>query len=186
MQLLRAAVAARGALCHDSRSVRALLILLVPLADLYLLVLAGRLLGAWPVLGFVLASAVVGGWLARREGRRVLRGFQEARDAGRAPPEGLLSAGLVAMAGLLMVLPGPVSTLGGIALLSPPVRRGLSRLAGRWFEARVLAGAARVRLDSRDPRNPGGPGARGSRPDRRDVVDVIDVASADESRDRRG
>lgn len=115
------------------------LLFLLPLVDLYLLVVIGRHIGVWPVLGFVLASAFLGGRLARREGRRVIRDLQDARREGVEPREGLLSAGLLAGAGVLLVLPGVMSTLAGLALLVPAVRRLISRASHGWVEARMAA-----------------------------------------------
>ena len=114
-----------------------LVLLLVPVIDLVLLVVAGRSLGVWPVLGFVAASGIVGGALARREGRRVMRRMQEARAAGAVSAEGMVGGVLVTAAGMLMAWPGPITTVAGAALLVPPVRRGLGALARRWVERRI-------------------------------------------------
>jgi UPF0716 protein FxsA len=128
-----------------------LLVLLLPLADVYLLVVIARHIGTWPVLAFVLASAMLGGRLARSEGRRVLGDLQTARREGAQPREGLLSAGLLAVAGVLLVLPGVMSTLAGLALLMPPVRRLIGRAARGWVETRMAAFAV-------DPRAGASPG----------------------------
>jgi UPF0716 protein FxsA len=114
-----------------------LLVLAAPFLDLVLLVVVAHHVGAWPVIGFVVVSALAGGRLAKREGHRVLRDLEEARSAGQVPREGLLSAALLALAGVLLVVPGLVSSLGGFALLVPAMRRFLSRKARRWFEKRV-------------------------------------------------
>jgi UPF0716 protein FxsA len=122
------------------RSVRLFLFLLLlaaPFLDLVLLVLVAHHVGAWPVIGFVVLSALAGGRLAKRQGHRVLRDLEEARSAGQVPREGLLSAALLALAGVFLVVPGLVSTLFGVALLVPAVRRLLSGKARRWFERRV-------------------------------------------------
>ena len=134
-----------------------LLLLLVPIVDLYLLVVIARHVGGWPVLGFVLASAILGGRLARREGHRVLGDLQAARRDGQEPREGLLAAGLLAVAGILLVVPGVMSTLAGLALLLPATRRLVGRVAHGWVEARLAALAI-------DPRAMAGQ-ARQARPD---------------------
>ncbi len=123
----------------DVRRLLFLLALLLPLADVYLLVVIARHIGGWPVLAFVLASAILGGRLARSEGRRVLADLQTARRDGAQPREGLLSAGLLALAGVLLVLPGVMSTVAGLALLIPPVRRLIGRATRGWVETRMAA-----------------------------------------------
>src|SRR5690606_30819736 len=116
------------------RGVLLLLLLVVPFVEIYRLVVGGRWLGPWPVVGFLFASLVIGGALARREGRRIARGMAEARRAGEAPSEGMVGALLAAVAGALLAWPGPLTTAAGLALLVPPVRRLLGRAAGRWVE----------------------------------------------------
>jgi UPF0716 family protein affecting phage T7 exclusion len=138
---IRERVASRVRMCQGSWTVRLsllFLVLLAPVADLLLLFVIAQFVGGWPVLGFVVASALLGGRLAQREGRRVLREFDDARRAGQAPREGLLSAGLLALAGVLLVLPGVVSSLAGLALLVPALRRLLGRIARRWFERHLI------------------------------------------------
>lgn len=131
---------------------RFLLLLSLPVVELVLLVSAGRQVGGWAVLGFLLASAMVGGWLARWQGRRILRDLA-ARQRGRAPlgereqlgrPEGMVSAAMVSIAGVLLIVPGFLSTAAGLALLLPPVRRALARRARGWFERTIVARAGIV------------------------------------------
>lgn len=144
----------------DFRGVPILLLVLVPVLDVVLLFVAARYVGGWPVLGFVLASAVIGGWLARRAGGRIAAGVMEARRTGRPPQEGMAHAALATAAGASMAWPGVITTVAGLALLAPPVRRLLAAVASRWVERR-LAGVMTV-VGSRD--NDDGT--------RRDVIDI--------------
>ncbi|HKE18059.1 MAG TPA: FxsA family protein [Kofleriaceae bacterium] len=147
-----------------------LLLLAAPVLDLFLLIVIGRHIGVWPVVAFVVASGFLGGRLARHQGRRVVRDLEAARRAGQVPREGLLSAGLLSLAGVLLVVPGAVSTLCGLALLVPAARRLLSRWARGWFERRlgVVAAPAGDPLDS--PAE-----LRGSRPGPAGSGQVIDI-----------
>ncbi|HLU66497.1 MAG TPA: FxsA family protein [Kofleriaceae bacterium] len=152
-----------------------LLLLVVPFVEIYLLVVAGRWLGPWPVVGFLFASLVIGGSLARREGRRIARGMAEARRAGEAPSEGMVGALLAAVAGALLAWPGPLTTAAGLALLVPPVRRLLGRAAGRWVERRMSAMTIAFPGAGWPPGGgagrPGGPGPHG---------DIIDIEPGEE------
>ena len=149
------AVASRARLWQGSGV--PLVLLLVPVIDLVLLVVVGRSLGVWPVLGFVAASGIIGGALARREGGRVMRRMQEARAAGAVSAEGMVGGVLVTAAGMLMAWPGPITTIAGVALLVPPVRRGLAALARRWVERRI-EGMIAMPLGGMGGFGAGGPG----------------------------
>ncbi|PRW65324.1 FxsA family protein [Actinopolyspora mortivallis] len=98
-------------------------LLLVGVAvEVGVLVLVGQAIGALPTLGLLLAGALFGSWLLRREGRRTLREFSEAARL-RRPPEREISDGMfVGVAALLILLPGLVSDLLGLLLLFPPTR----------------------------------------------------------------
>lgn len=133
-----------------------LLFTLVPLLEAYLLVTLGSLLGFWPTVGIVLVTGVVGGFLAKREGLRVFRQWNEALAQGRLPEEGLVGGLLVLVGGVLLVTPGVLTDITGVALMIPQSRRFVGKHVQRYFERRIAAGAAttttRVRVDMGDGR----------------------------------
>jgi UPF0716 protein FxsA len=122
----------------------AFLLLLLPFVELFLLLRLGEALGALPVLGLLLASAVLGTQLARSQGARVLRQMQAALARGETPGEGMLSAGLVVAGGVLLVVPGVVTDVLGLALLLPPTRRWVAARLRRGMEQRMRAGTLHV------------------------------------------
>jgi len=121
-----------------------LLLVAVPLVDLWLLLRVGQSIGFWPTLGLVVVAGAVGTLAVRVEGMRVLRAWQAALAAGRAPEEGVLSGVLVLLGAALLVTPGVVTDLVGLALLLPPTRRLAASLLGRWLRRQVASGRVRV------------------------------------------
>lgn len=124
-------------------AVLALVFLVVPLVELYLLIQVGEVIGAWPTVGLLLLSAVVGGWLVRREGRRAWGALSTALQSGRMPARELADAGLVLVGGVLMVAPGFVTDVVGILLILPltrPVAR--AALTGMVTRRLLAAGGA--------------------------------------------
>lgn len=121
---------------------RVLVALAVYLAvEITVLVLVGQAIGFWGLLGVLVLSAVVGAWALRHEGRRSLVDLGRAARSGR-PAEAEVADGMyVALAGVLLVVPGLLSTLAALVLLVPPVRRALSRRAA---DRAVRAGSARM------------------------------------------
>ncbi len=144
-----------------------LLFTIVPLLELYLLLLLGELMGFWPTVGLVLLTGVVGAWLAKSEGLRVFRKWQAALAEGRMPEEGVLGGLLVLVGGVLLVTPGVLTDVTGLLLLLPPSRRLIARGVQAHFEKRIQDGTVRVvqfhemRVDPFAERRPGG-----------DVIDV--------------
>lgn len=121
---------------------RVLVALAVYLAvEITVLVLVGQAVGFWGLLGVLVLSAVVGAWALRHEGRRSLVELGRAARSGR-PAEAEVADGMyIALAGVLLVVPGLLSTVAALVLLVPPVRRALARRAAARA---VRAGSARM------------------------------------------
>jgi UPF0716 protein FxsA len=121
-----------------------LLFAAVPLVDLWLLLRLARALGPWATLALIVVTSLLGAWLARREGLRVLRAWQRAVAEGRMPEEGLISAGLVLVGGVLLITPGVITDAAGLALLVPPVRRLAASGVRWWIRRRMKDGTIHV------------------------------------------
>lgn len=111
----------------------AIIFFVVPVVELYLLLLLGDLLGFWPTLAVVLATALVGAWLAKREGWRALRRWRASLGEGRMPQEGVLGGLLLLVGGVLLVTPGVMTDLVGLALLVPRSRAAIAD----WLRPRI-------------------------------------------------
>lgn len=99
-----------------------LLFTVVPLLELYLLIKVGSRLGAGFTVVLIALTGGLGALLARMQGFRVLVQIRERLAQGRLPADELLSGGLVLAGGLLLVTPGLLTDVVGLALLLPFVR----------------------------------------------------------------
>lgn len=167
-----------------------LLFTVVPVVELYLLITIGQNVGAGPTIALVLGTGLVGAWLAKREGGRVLRSWQESMALGQTPKEGVISSVLVLLGGVLLVTPGVVTDVTGLLLLLPWTRRLVAnavrkRLEQRFSVQQLVAHPSMFGMG--DPRlfdmggmgDPAGP--RGPVID----VDVVEAPAADDDRGAR-
>ena len=124
-----------------------LVFIVVPLAELYVILQVGEALGA-PLTVFLLAlDSVVGSLLLRSQGRAVWARFSEAMAAGRMPHQEVLDGVLVIFGGAFLITPGFLTDIVGLLLLLPPTRavarRTVTGLAKRNFVVRMVSfGAA--------------------------------------------
>lgn len=118
----------------------ALMFILVPILELAVIIQVGGAIGVLNTIGLLLLSGVLGGWLMKREGLGVVRRIQAAMSAGRVPGAELVDAFLILFGGALMLTPGFVSDIVGMALLLPPVRAVVRGSLRRRFSARVVGG----------------------------------------------
>lgn len=107
----------------------AVVFVVVPLVELFVLIQVGQVIGVWWTIGLLILMSVAGGWLMKREGVGVYRRIREAVAAGRVPGKELADAFLILLGGALMLTPGFVTDAFGIALLLPPVRAVVRRVA---------------------------------------------------------
>ncbi len=153
--------------------------------EITLLVLVGQAIGFLGLIGLLILSAVIGAWALKHEGRRSLTDLGNAVRSGR-PAEAEVAGGMyVALAGVLLVVPGMLSTLAALVLLVPPVRRALAQRAAARA---VRAGSARmgptitvVGAGAPAGRGPWGPGPSGGDPWHGRVIEghVVEPAEHD-------
>jgi len=115
-----------------------LLFTVVPLVELALLLWIGAHTSWWFTLGLVVFTGVAGAWLARHEGVRCLRRFQQELAAGKLPADPLLDGLMILLAGALLVTPGVLTDTLGFALLLPPLRRLVRERVKRRIQTRVF------------------------------------------------
>ena len=89
--------------------VLALLFVVVPVVEIYVLIQVGQVIGAWWTVLLLIADGVLGGWLVRREGGRAWKALREALESGRMPARELADGGLILVGGTLLLTPGFVS-----------------------------------------------------------------------------
>ncbi len=104
-----------------------LLFLVVPLAEIYLLIQAGGAIGALNTVALVVLTAVAGAWLLRLQGLATLRRVQQSLDQGELPETALVEGVLLLLAGALLLTPGFITDVFGFALLVPASRMALAR-----------------------------------------------------------
>ena len=115
----------------------ALLFLVVPFVELFVLIQVGQAIGALPTIALLVAVSVVGAWLVKREGLGVARRAQEQIREGHVPTTELVDGVLVLFAGALLVTPGFFTDVFGVLLLLPPVRAWLRTQARRRIAKRA-------------------------------------------------
>jgi UPF0716 protein FxsA len=117
--------------------------ILVSVVEVWLLTLVGERIGLVPTLAILVAEALVGAWLLRREGSKAWRALIDAYGTGRMPTGQLADAALVLVGGIMLILPGFFTDLIGLVFLLPWTRP----LARRAIGFLVARHAARSGLD---------------------------------------
>jgi len=127
---------------------------LLALAELGVFLAVAAWIGlGWTILA-TLATGALGWALLARQGTRALTELRERARTRSSAGRELGNAGLVAVGGLLMVLPGFLSDLIGLLFLLPVTRRPARALLARAVLSRLpdgIRGPVRVRSDRAAP-----------------------------------
>src|SRR5579871_6139763 len=94
----------------------------MPIIEIAVAVKVADVIGGWNTIGLLVATSIIGAILVRHEGFLVMQSIRRQLDRGRMPGRELVDGALVLTGGVLMVVPGFVTDVIGLALLFPPTR----------------------------------------------------------------
>jgi UPF0716 protein FxsA len=114
----------------------------IPAVELFLIIRVGHWLGAWDTAALILATGLLGGWLARQQGLAAWRQIRDGLRRGILPAAELFDGFLVLMGGALLITPGFLTDTVGFALMVPWMRRRLADWVRRRVGVQLTGGAA--------------------------------------------
>lgn len=112
-----------------------ILFIALPIAELWLLIKIGGEIGILPTLALLVVDSIVGASLARSQSRAAWERFNEALAQGRVPGKEVFDGAMIILGGALLLTPGFITDVFGLAFLIPPsralVRKSMTRLVRR-------------------------------------------------------
>lgn len=122
-----------------------LIFLIVPVIEIYLIIKVGQVLGGVATVSVLLAMSLLGAWLMRHQGGRVIGQIRDELAQGRLPAAQLLDGALIFIGGVLLTTPGFFTDFLGIFFLIPATRRVIKMWLGLWLQAKIARGGFVVR-----------------------------------------
>lgn len=123
---------------------------LIPFVEIYLLIKIGAQVGAFNTIVIVILTGLLGASLARLEGIKTMTKVRDSLNRGDLPAEEMLDAMLIFVAGIVLLTPGFLTDLTGLALLVPRARnwfkRWLRRKFDEWLEKTNGRGGMSIRF----------------------------------------
>ena len=99
-----------------------LLFIVLPIAEIYVIIKVGEAIGVWPTIALLILDGFLGAALLRHQGRAAWRRFNEALAAGRVPAREVFDGAMVIVGGAFLLAPGFITDVIGLLLLLPPSR----------------------------------------------------------------
>ena len=100
-----------------------LTIILVPVIEIYLLIKIGSLIGAITTILLIFSTAIIGIYYAKYEGLNTLKSGFAQLSKNETPAYEVISGAAIALAALLLIIPGFVTDLIGFLLIFPFTRK---------------------------------------------------------------
>jgi UPF0716 protein FxsA len=116
-----------------------LALLVVPVAEITVIVAVGKVIGGWQTLALLLLESALGAYLVKHEGRRAWRALMGALRTGQMPGRELADAALVLIGGTLLLTPGFLTDIVGFFFILPFTRP----ITRRWLQGVVERRLAR-------------------------------------------
>lgn len=121
-----------------------LLFVLLPAADLALLLYLGTRIGLYSTLLIIVVTGFAGAILYRTQSWYTVRRTQQALQAGRVPDNEIIDGIFILAGAALLVTPGLITDLLGFMALLPITRRFLKGMAKRWLKKQMDNGTITV------------------------------------------
>lgn len=121
-----------------------LLMILIPAADIALLLLSGKIIGVLPTIAFIILTGVIGAYLAKREGMQTLRKAQEQLSRGQIPGEAVLDGICIMAGGVLLITPGFITDIIGFLMLFPYTRKLFKWMMKKGFKRWINRGRIKI------------------------------------------
>ena len=100
-----------------------LLLISIPLIEIYLFIKVGSFIGAFNTISLILITAIIGIVYARYEGFNTLKSGMSQLVKNQLPVYEIVSGAALAFAALLLILPGFATDFLGFLLIFPPTRK---------------------------------------------------------------
>ena len=109
------------------------LFILIPAIEITVLIGSSHVIGLWSTFAMIVFTGVVGVYLAKRQGFKVLGEIQSKLNRGEMPGAAVLD-GIFIFVGILLVLPGYVTDIIGLIFVIPMTRALLKPFIMKWME----------------------------------------------------
>ena len=111
-----------------------LIILIVPLIEIYLFIQIGGQIGAFNTILIILLTAVVGIYFVRLQGLNTLRSGVTQLYRNQIPIYEMMSGAALVMAALLLIIPGFATDVIGFLLILPFTRNLIFKCLGKKYK----------------------------------------------------
>ena len=111
--------------------------IIIPIIEISIFITIGSNIGILNTIAIILITALIGIFLVRRQGIKLLFDAQKNLSQGIMPTEEIKGGIFLLISGLLLVTPGFFTDCIGFAFFLKPVQNLVAKKAKNYFQSRV-------------------------------------------------
>lgn len=115
-------------------------LIVIPVIEIWGILQVGKWIGPLPTILTLIATSVLGGYLAKRQGTEVIRLAQLQIGRGQLPGEAILDGACILAGGVLLLTPGFFTDIVGFFLVIPFTRGLLKLWLRNWLDKLIRDG----------------------------------------------
>ena len=115
-----------------------LIILFIPLLEIYLFIEIGGQIGAFNTILIILSTAIVGIYFVRLQGLSTLKSGVTQIYQNQIPIYEMMSGAALAVAAVLLIIPGFATDIVGFLLIIPLTRNLIFKFLGKKYTKRKI------------------------------------------------
>ena len=117
-----------------------ILFIVVPVAELYVLIEVGKKIGSLTTIGIIIFTGILGAYLVKNQGFLILKKIQNDLNDGIMPGDSLIQGAIILVGGILLLTPGFVTDTVGFIFLIPASRNVLKKYLLKWLKGKIEEG----------------------------------------------
>ncbi|HDK27770.1 MAG TPA: membrane protein FxsA [Candidatus Atribacteria bacterium] len=117
-----------------------ILFIIVPVAELYILIEVGKKIGSLSVIGIIILTGILGAYLVKSQGFMILKKIQNDIDEGILPGNSLIQGAIILVGGILLFTPGFITDIVGFIFLMPFTRKVVKNYLLKWLKGKIKEG----------------------------------------------
>ena len=111
----------------------ALVFIIVPTAELVLLIYSGQTIGLFPTVSIILITGIGGAYLAKKQGTKAWKELSRRMSIMETPGDALIDSVCIFIGGLFLIMPGFITDILGFFLLFSWPRNLIRPFIQRWI-----------------------------------------------------
>ena len=117
-----------------------ILFIIVPVAELYILIEVGKKIGSLSVIGVIILTGILGAYLVKSQGFMILKKIQNDLNEGILPGDSLIQGAIILAGGILLLTPGFITDIVGFIFLMPFSRKVVKNYLLKWLKGKIKEG----------------------------------------------